>query len=723
MDLIYATKNGIDVGVLSDYTFDLAFGKDENNFTCSVPIADNCCEAGYILYIESTEYGGVIDKVKVDSEDRTITYSGRTWHGILAGKVLEPNKGEDYLLLSGEANSVLSYVIARVGLSDVFCVRDDDSGIDIPGYSVRYSDVYSVFEKMLASATAKLHITYKRNMVELSAVPYIDYSQDEEWDSSQFNFVIEKNHRPTNHLVCLGSGELKSRNVIHLFTDANGGVQKYTRSAVPVQDSDYILDKSKQVLFGSEEVTEVYDFSGAQSVENYIRLIRLPGDWENTFSRYFREEDGEFINLELETRDVYLIQDAQPDDWDSGYKNYFTKSGSTYVHVTDASEKVYTLQTSEPIDWEYNYKSYFAKNGSTYVPVTDVCEKVYTLQDYEPIDWENGYKNYFLKSGSAYAHVTEVVVSGYELLESKPVDWNMAYENYYTLSASGSYVQMNSITVPIYEELTQQPSDWKTNYRKYYERYKYSNEYVHVRDYKPMSPGYVVRPEDDENYILLEDMPSDWFENYENYYIFDWKMHRFENIQADIAPYFEPRVYYANRLGPDGCPVWLPRRYYTLTQRRIVPSFQQNTYYVFYSRNVRPDWEANKYYTYSINSIPQWSQNKYYTLSISYIPKWVSGKYFTKTQADFPPDWVSGKYFEKVIDHYAVLVEGGIEKLKASYDCDKIEISFDPNQEYDIGDIVGATDAVTGLSVYQPISKKIVKIKDGKEEIDYEIGE
>ena len=154
----------------------------------------------------------------------------------------------------------------------------------------------------------------------------------------------------------------------------------------------------------------------------------------------------------------------------------------------------------------------------------------------------------------------------------------MDYENYYTLSASGNYVKMKTITIPVYEELTQQPADWKSNYRKYYERYKYSNEYCHVGDYKPVSPGYVVLPEDDENYILLEEIPNDWFENYENYYIFDWMHHKFENIQANAAPPFERNKYYINRLGPDGCPIWLPRRYYVLNQRRIVPSFKQDTY-------------------------------------------------------------------------------------------------------------------------------------------------
>lgn len=61
MDLIYANKNKIDVGVLKDYSFDLAFGSDENNFKLSVNTENNVCEEDYIIYIEGTEYGGIVD--------------------------------------------------------------------------------------------------------------------------------------------------------------------------------------------------------------------------------------------------------------------------------------------------------------------------------------------------------------------------------------------------------------------------------------------------------------------------------------------------------------------------------------------------------------------------------------------------------------------------------------------------------------------------------------
>jgi len=95
MDLIYMNENREDIGVLQDYNLDLAFGADENNFECQIQAKNHCCKKDYMLYMEGTEYGGIVDGIGVDTESNTVTYSGRTWHGILSSKVILPlMKGE-----------------------------------------------------------------------------------------------------------------------------------------------------------------------------------------------------------------------------------------------------------------------------------------------------------------------------------------------------------------------------------------------------------------------------------------------------------------------------------------------------------------------------------------------------------------------------------------------------------------------------------------------------
>ena len=248
MDLIYMDTNRKDVGVLQDYTFDLAFGEDENDFELVLDLSNHICEPNGFVYIEGTEYGGIIDRINVVTRDDKLTYGGRTWHGILASKVIEPNKGEAHLTVSGEANRVIASVINRLGLGDLFTVSTENSGLDINGYSFdRYVNGYVGIAKMLASVGGKLKFTFSKDKVVLSALPLVDYSKDEQFDNDSVEMDIEKTYNTVNHLICLGKGELENRKVVHLYRDANGN----------------IVDT--QVFFGLEEVAEVLDYPNVES--------------------------------------------------------------------------------------------------------------------------------------------------------------------------------------------------------------------------------------------------------------------------------------------------------------------------------------------------------------------------------------------------------------------------------------------------------------------------
>ena len=149
MDLIRMDSQKKDLGCLKDYTFDLAFGTDENDFECVVNATGHCCEAGFFLYYEGSEYGGIIDSIAINTETEEVKYSGRTWHGILESKILEPDAGEDYLIVEGEANAVLAFLIDRIGLSSLFKASEEDSGIQIKYQMNRYINGYKAIRKML----------------------------------------------------------------------------------------------------------------------------------------------------------------------------------------------------------------------------------------------------------------------------------------------------------------------------------------------------------------------------------------------------------------------------------------------------------------------------------------------------------------------------------------------------------------------------------------------
>lgn len=273
MDLIYMNASREDVGILQHYDLDLAFGADENSFECKIQASDHCCESGYFLYIDGTEYGGIIDSIRSDTANTEVTYYGRTWQGILGSKVILPKQSSEpsvsgvtvktsdtsgtllnrYLVISGDANKCIQFVLKRVGLDALFTVSTATAPSTISSYQFsRYTDAYSGLCKMLKSAGMKLQTRFEDGMVVLSAVARYDYSNDEEFDSDSVEFNMKKNYKTVNHLVCLGSGELADRMVVHLYADETGKISQ------------------TKTLTGLDEYEAVFDYPNAESEAELI---------------------------------------------------------------------------------------------------------------------------------------------------------------------------------------------------------------------------------------------------------------------------------------------------------------------------------------------------------------------------------------------------------------------------------------------------------------------
>lgn len=251
--LIYTDANRIDQGVLGNATLDLEYGRDEsdqtNTFEVSIDRNSKIrLEDKALVYIEGTEYGGKITGIGTNTGEDVITYKGMTWHGLLNAHVLGPDSGQDYLVLSGEAHTVIRSLIERMNLQDIFTAPMTSSGINI-NYQVRYEYGYFAILAMLTASSAKLKMTYDNGMVVLSAEAIEDYSETNELDTTQIELEIDKDYLPVNHLVCLGEGELKNRIVLHFYADANGNVS------------------TTQSLFGADENTLIYDYTNADSNE------------------------------------------------------------------------------------------------------------------------------------------------------------------------------------------------------------------------------------------------------------------------------------------------------------------------------------------------------------------------------------------------------------------------------------------------------------------------
>lgn len=250
MDLIYTNANRIDQGVLAAYNFDLSYGVDENDFELTIGKKETLLEYGAIVYIEGTEYGGIVGARKTTSNADSVTFMGRTWHGILNSKIIEPDAGENYLVVSGDANEVISFMLARLGLSELFVADENVSGINIPGYQFhRYCKGYDGLKDMLADNGAKLRIAWDNRVVRLSAEPISDYTESPV-DDDEAVLSVEQHNSKVNHLVCLGGGNLAEREVIHLYLDQFG----------EIGDTQYYT--------GISEIADTYDNSNAEDLRS-----------------------------------------------------------------------------------------------------------------------------------------------------------------------------------------------------------------------------------------------------------------------------------------------------------------------------------------------------------------------------------------------------------------------------------------------------------------------
>ena len=254
MDVSYADASKRDEGILHGGLLDVAFGIDENSFALTLDAkAPSKPSDDGIVYVDGTEYGGLIDWDESDAAKGIVRYGGRSWHGVLNDKVLEPDPGADYLTASGEANAVILGLIGRMGLTGLFTSSAKDSGIAVNYRFERYCTGYSGIRAMLKASGAKLKIAYDgaQRKAVLWAEPIADHSSGIDADASgrMAKLSIRRVRRPYNHLVCLGQGEKKDRIVIHLYADAEGAISQ------------------TQTLFGEDERTAVYNYNNADAEE------------------------------------------------------------------------------------------------------------------------------------------------------------------------------------------------------------------------------------------------------------------------------------------------------------------------------------------------------------------------------------------------------------------------------------------------------------------------
>lgn len=237
---------------------DIEYGTSEdstNDFEVTDAQLQNVAAGGF--YIPGTEIGGLFDYVKINSDSDFRVYKGFTWRGLLKNSIIMPDAGEDYKIVSGDANVVISNMLSGL-FGGIFSVSAEDSGLTLSNYQFPlYINLLDGIEGMLEKNDYRLKITaqkvqsHRPIQILLEAVPAVQVSGTYNEDNGiAMSYVID--NMGINHLICGGSGELQNRMIRHLYIDNNGNIS------------------STQYYFGLEERTAFYDYPNAESEDDLL---------------------------------------------------------------------------------------------------------------------------------------------------------------------------------------------------------------------------------------------------------------------------------------------------------------------------------------------------------------------------------------------------------------------------------------------------------------------
>lgn len=260
---------------VSQVTLDWACGTDENDFELTIEDPDAPgIEHGWYFWLDGSDVGGrIIDRrVTVSGGVSTATWIGQSWTGMLAAKILQPDANQDYLTVSGKLPDILKNLLKRIGLDTVFTVDSSDASTlsNWMFQSPRYVDAYTGLRTLLASCGRRLDFKASGNKILLGIVPVQTITNT--IDSDLVDFKAETNRRTVNHLIGLGSQELKNRLVVNYFADATGAVSQ------------------TQTLIGADEVCATYDYSNADlstlqsETKKHLQELQTGGSVEVTLS-------------------------------------------------------------------------------------------------------------------------------------------------------------------------------------------------------------------------------------------------------------------------------------------------------------------------------------------------------------------------------------------------------------------------------------------------------
>lgn len=554
LEIIYTDSDLFELGIIESYEGD--FDSTET-MDFEVTLYDPVVPLDGYMFVDGTEFGGKVVNRLIDSKDYTYTYTCRNFRGLLDKKVIVNSR-----TLTGNITTIINDLLEECDATRLFVCDEslvEESSI-VSNYSIpAFSSLYYALMAISASININLLFEYSATDGKCHIIPtavddysdYLNYNKD-----NTIKFTIEDQRGGANHLICTGveveENEKSTRYTIHLFTDENGVVQKFTNVEEATRDSHYILSEKYKVLTGIDEVVEVLDVETLTMEYDYelVKRSTPPSDWKKNYKNYYTRE------IDSETGEERVDE----------YGNY------SYEQAVPAVEYEYTLATKYVED--ATYYEYNSADPEGYSEANIVSEET-TYKEvklkHAPKDWAKHYDQYYIRKSDGTGYVYETVSSAsyddYDLLTKEPSDWE---------SNCTAYFKRNSDYGKTKEKLKkdvkkQYKKNWKNHWKERYANLK--------KKYIPVT-----------KIVIHEDASKLWKKITGN------KPLKKIKKKVEIAP------------------DWARNKYYKKVTRSKAPNFSElKPLFLPKDTVTHVNWHANTYYTRAEKELaPQWKNNTYY---------------------------------------------------------------------------------------------------------------
>lgn len=665
MELTYTNHNLIEQGVIQDFTIDLAYGKDENDF--EIVTSENVLEQGFYWYIPDSEYGGIVDDIKAITNTDSVTYYGRSWQGILDSySMLEINSFEgfsvdgDNIIINALPSVILANIISQLQLP--FNPQIAEGEEVVSATVARNQGVYSFLRNAFEPSSYKIVFSG----LDVMVTGAIDYASEDYYDTTQYQVQAKISNRRPNHLIGVHKRDGENTIVKHLYFDENGVVQPYyeldsMHGLEPLHDYEYERVPDNKVITGIDEVVEVIE--GGSCVETMDLVTELTDQDGNT----------PFV-------------DGKPFDWDE-------KVYTDYYMIDGVDEQTGELKYANP-QVENEYEEFTVHEQGT--------------DEYSWDWWNKHWNECYKRSGESpdyvYTQLSEndcTTTPHADPVNPLEIDWQKNYASYSYRVSQNEYRNFEGIPVYDYERQFERGTAWRDNKGDFY---------LKAKKYKwKIVSKWKGNKKTQWCYDSLSNASPDGKKTFKQYFGKITGKSDTKKIGNTTWTVYKETVYWSGWMSlNDWCA-------YKKTKVEKV-KWEDGKYYLRYEK-----------YKKAPNFPPALQPYKVYDM-ISQVPP-IQNSGGTKIKYYFPKDLIKpkyeqGLYYRKVKNNYGELIKTMLEKYNEILkSLTTMEASIDQElADLDIGDIIGSVHPFTHEQLVAKITKKIVKGGTKGLTVSYEIG-